>query len=180
MNAKQHLVENFGNPKSPVTFMGVNKLYIFYDKQIPVKEIKKFLSTQESYTLMRQKRKSKKGNYTIINFKRDQVQSDLVFVTKLASFNSDTSYLLCCIDSYTKRLWVEPLQDKTCESTMTGLKHIFERMGKLPHNFLSDRGLEFKCRLMKKLMSDYKIKQVFTKMKIKPALLREFKEPYKI
>ena len=161
-NPKQHLQKNLNNPSSPVSFLGVNKLYKFYDGSLTKKEIKSILSSKESYTLLRQKRKSKKYNYTISHCKRDTVQSDLVFVTSLAQFNRNVAYLLTVIDTYTKKLWVEGITDKTSESVMIGLKHIFERMGTLPANFVSDRGLEFKSKIMTKLMKKYKMNQAFT------------------
>lgn len=50
-SALSHLQKNYLNPKSGVSFGGVNRIYDFYDKVIPIKEIRKFLSKDNSYTL---------------------------------------------------------------------------------------------------------------------------------
>ena len=42
-SAISHLRKNYLNPKSGVSFSGVNKIYQFYDKVIPIKTIKNFL-----------------------------------------------------------------------------------------------------------------------------------------
>ena len=46
-----HLRKNYLNPKSGVSFSGVNRIYNFYDKVILIKEIKEFLSYDNSHTL---------------------------------------------------------------------------------------------------------------------------------
>ena len=50
-SALSHLQKNYLNPRSGVSFGGINRIYNFYNKVIPIKEIKKFLSKDNSYTL---------------------------------------------------------------------------------------------------------------------------------
>ena len=50
-SALSHLQKNYLNPKSGVSFGGVNRIYNLYNKVIPIKEIRKFLSKDNSYTL---------------------------------------------------------------------------------------------------------------------------------
>ena len=50
-SAISHLRKNYLNPKSGVSFGGVNRIYNFYNKVIPIETIKEFLSKDNSYTL---------------------------------------------------------------------------------------------------------------------------------
>ena len=51
-SALHHLRKNYLNPRSGVSFSGVSKIYNFYNKAIPIKVIKNFLSSDNSYTLL--------------------------------------------------------------------------------------------------------------------------------
>ena len=50
-SAIHYLRKSYLNPKSGVSFGGVNRIYNFYNKLIPIREIRKFLSKDNSYTL---------------------------------------------------------------------------------------------------------------------------------
>ena len=50
-SAIKYLQEEYFNPKSGVSFGGVSRVYNFHNKVMSMKEIKKFLSKDNSYTL---------------------------------------------------------------------------------------------------------------------------------
>ena len=50
-SAMNHLRNNYSNPSGKTSFADVNRLYNYYHKIIPVKDIKQFLSKDNSYTL---------------------------------------------------------------------------------------------------------------------------------
>ena len=82
-SALSHLQKNYLNPKSGVSFGGVNRIYNFYNKLIPIKEIRKFLSKDNSYTLHTKSFK-KRYNPSFIRYKGQQMQADLIDVTNLS------------------------------------------------------------------------------------------------
>ena len=82
-SAISHLQKNYLNPRSGVSFGGVNRIYNFYNKVIPVKEIRKFLSKDNSYTLHTKSFK-KRYNPSFIRYKGQQVQADLIDVANLS------------------------------------------------------------------------------------------------
>ena len=51
-SALSHLQKNYLNPKSGVSFGGVNRIYNFYNKLIPIKEIRNFLISFTGITLL--------------------------------------------------------------------------------------------------------------------------------
>jgi hypothetical protein len=79
-SALSHLKENWNNVGSPVGFLGVNKIYDFYDHVISVKLIKKVLSSFESHSLMSEVHIPNKQNATIAFYPRDAFQIDLFYV----------------------------------------------------------------------------------------------------
>ena len=74
-SALQHLRKNYLNPTSGVSFSGINRIYNFYNKVIPIKEIKEFLSADNSYTLHAKSFK-KHYNPSFIKYKGQQMQAD--------------------------------------------------------------------------------------------------------
>jgi len=50
-SAISHLKKNYANPKSGVSFGGISRIYDYYNKVIPLEQIRKFLSNNDSYTL---------------------------------------------------------------------------------------------------------------------------------
>ena len=101
-SAISHLRKNYLNPKSGVSFSGVNRIYKFYDKVIPIKTIKKFLSYDNSYTLHAKSYK-KRYNPSFIKYKGQQMQADLIDVGNLSNENGGTKFLLTIICSFTKK-----------------------------------------------------------------------------
>ncbi len=62
---------------------GVNKIYKFYNKVFPIKEIRKFLSKDNSYTF-HSKSFTKRYNPSFIRYKGQQMQAGLIDVTNLS------------------------------------------------------------------------------------------------
>ena len=63
--------------------MDDNRIYMFYDKIIPIKKIKEFLSKDDSYTL-HSKSFKKQYNPSFIRYKAQQIQADLIDVGNLS------------------------------------------------------------------------------------------------
>jgi hypothetical protein len=54
-----------------------------------------------------------------------QFDGDLIQLDSLARDNDNVKYLLCCVDVFTRKLYVRPLKNKTGKSIHAGLKDIF-------------------------------------------------------
>ena len=101
-SAISHLRKNYLNPKSGVSFGGVNRIYNFYNKVIPIKTIREFLSKDNSYTLHAKSFK-KRYNPSFIRYKAQQMQADLIDVGNLSQKNDGVKFLLTVICSFTKK-----------------------------------------------------------------------------
>lgn len=141
-SAISHLQKNYLNPRSGVSFGGVNRIYNFYNKVIPVKEIRKFLSKDNSYTLHTKSFK-KRYNPSFIRYKGQQVQADLIDVANLSQKNDDTKFLLNLICSFTKKAWMFPIKNKKSDIVLKAFKTFIKNVDKVPRNILMDAGTEF-------------------------------------
>lgn len=76
-NPEKHLKENYGKTSSIVSFMSPRKIYKFYEGRLKMKTILQFLSSSESYTLMKQERPRTVFNPTLTYGYRDLVQGSV-------------------------------------------------------------------------------------------------------
>ena len=72
----------------------------------------------------------------------------------LPTSHNGNKYVLVVIDSLTRFMEVEPIKDKTAESTIIGFTKIFTRRG-APMSLLCDNGLEFRNQYLKDLMKSF-------------------------
>ena len=80
-----HLEENYHSSNSPVAYLSILKLYNFYNKILPVSEIKRSLATSESYTQLSPERRSNFFEETMAFSPNDVIQFDLGALQKLCS-----------------------------------------------------------------------------------------------
>jgi len=131
---------------SPAFFTGIDALYREARKRnldITRRRVKEFLEEQHSYT--RHKR-------AIRNFKRLPIlapglhthwQSDLADMQMISKENNDYNYILVCIDVLSRKLYAEPLRNKTGECMKKAFDVIFERSEYIPWRILTDQGKEY-------------------------------------
>jgi hypothetical protein len=89
----------------------------------------------------------------------DSFQIDLMDMSNLASRNKNVNFLLCAIDIFSRKAWVEPLKNKTNESVTTAMSKILDKQ---KCNIIeSDLGSEFVSKQFRKLMTDHKIQIIY-------------------
>ena len=88
---EKHLVENYTNVKSHVSYLSPRKVYLHYKKRLPMKKINEILEKKEAYTLLKPEGKLKVHSPTLSYYPGDMVQGDLFFVNKLAEYNDNTN-----------------------------------------------------------------------------------------
>jgi hypothetical protein len=90
----------------------------------------------------------------------DQWDVDLMYMTKFSKYNRGNNFILVAIDIFSKFVWLRPLKDKRGESEMKALKSIFAE-GRSPSRKRTDKGQEFRSRLVKSLLRQRRIEHVF-------------------
>ena len=152
--------------RSPVSFSGFYKLYNKIKKdrlfKVTPKELKKWLSMQESYT----------SHHPVVrNFRRPRVlafslnyqwDGDTAFMVKYKDYNDGYSYFAVFIDIFSRFLYTYPLKTLSgSEMTKTFKKLILEE-GIKPKKLRTDQGSEYKNKEFKRLLEQEKIDHIFT------------------
>ena len=136
----RHLRENYHNPDSVISYMSPGNLYKIYQGRLYMKDIKKYLTSSESYTLTRRTRRPEMYNDTLAWYPYEIIQCDLIQIDSLSEYNEGIKYLLCSLDCYSRHLNIEALENKSCAKVTKALEKIIQRLPSVPRIVSSDRG----------------------------------------
>ena len=100
--------ENYLDPEHPTAFSSPGNLKRYYGNRYGTKPILETLQHIDGYTLHREFKKPRLTNPFYFFKKRQQIQMDLIDVSRLKKDNLNVTFLLCAIDSFTKYAWVRP------------------------------------------------------------------------
>ena len=158
--AIQELKTNYTRIGHPIAFSNAKTIYDFFKKAIPVKEIKQFLSSVNTYTLHRENRKKASAYIPMFAFKaRDLVEIDLIDMQFFSPKQNDhVRYLLLAIDTFTKAIFIEPLVNKKSDAVLEAFRKIHHRMtsdGNRIRAICSDLGAEFINRKFRSYLNEW-------------------------
>jgi hypothetical protein len=149
----------YTDPKHPGAFTGADKFYRSQSENSR-KQIKKFLSAQEAYTLHKPVRYRIQRNRVVVSSIDSLWDIDLMQMTSYREDNDSYSFILVCIDILSHFLWTRALKTKTAAEVTAAFKDIFSEARK-PRKIRSDRGGEFTNSLLQKLFKKEKIGHFF-------------------
>jgi hypothetical protein len=130
---------------NPLTgFQGLDKLYQkakLVDKKITKKKVKEWLQAQETDQITKQEKKTKRIFNSIVSPSvKNNFQVDIMYLPNPTQ--NKFKYLLTCIDVFSRKAFVEPINTKTAQSALLGFQQILSRSGN-PKNLNVDAGGEF-------------------------------------
>ncbi|KAL3125605.1 hypothetical protein niasHT_005492 [Heterodera trifolii] len=134
---------------SPVAFTSVEPLLREAQKTQPKInriDVQNYLATQRTYTLHRQAKRRYRRLPTLAPGLHTEWQADLAIFDRLAKQNSGYKYLLVCIDTLSRQVFVEPVKTKTSANMIIAFGRIFKRSKYIPWKVLTDQGKEFTAR----------------------------------
>lgn len=142
---------------------------------------KKFLQTQDVYTLNRHVSRKFKRNHYMVNYINDLWQMDLADVSAHAKENEGYKYLLTIIDVLTKYAFVKPLRNKNALTVVKALREVLDSGRGQPKVISSDKGKEFKNTHMTSLLKTRGIEQQFvlTSSPFKASIIEIFNKTLK-
>lgn len=145
MNSRdsKRLAKIFNDPGNPAGFSTIDKLWRAVNKSIPKINIKKWLESQNAYTLHRPIRKRFKRNRFSVTNIDDLWQADLNDLKSLSKDNDGYIYILTVIDVFSKFAWGVPLYRKTGVEITNAFEKIFKSSGRKPVHLQTDKGKEF-------------------------------------
>jgi transposase InsO family protein len=169
----EKILQDYTTPGHPIAYSGVQNVYNYYNRQVPLLRIRKLLSGNEGYTLHKEFHNQQR-NITYKHFKRYQFQMDLVEVQHLAAKNDGIRYLLNCIDIFTRYAFVRPLKDKSAATVLNAFKTVLAEAKTYPYMIVMDKGTEFSNNTFKAFCSKNNIKLINPQASVHAAFIERF------
>ncbi|KAL3093266.1 hypothetical protein niasHS_005161 [Heterodera schachtii] len=146
---RRHLKFLYKDLSSPVAFTSVEPLLREARKSQPKinrADVQNYLASQRTYTLHRQAMRRYRRLPTLAPGLHTEWQADLAIFDRLAKQNRGYKYLLVCIDTLSRQVFVEPVKTKTSTNIIIAFGRIFKRSKYIPWKVLTDQGNEFTAR----------------------------------
>ena len=166
--------------KNESSFSGIDNFYKSIKKIYPKakkSEVKKWLLSQNSYTLHRQKTNKFSRNKVIVSGIDDTWQIDLCDMRALKKENEDFSWILTIIDVFSKKAWAFKLKNKKALTVLEPLKSLMDT--RKPKRVHCDEGNEFLNSDCKKYMEKNGINLYVTRSDLKASIIEKFNRTLK-
>ena len=146
--------------------------------KVSLNQVRKWLMSQEAYTVHRPARKKYLRNRTVAGGIDDIWQMDLVDLSKLSRFNGGIHYLITCIDVFSKYAWAIGLKNKTGDAVLKGFQQIL-KSGRTPNKIHTDKGKEFINSKFKKFLEEKNIHLYSLNSELKASVVERFNRTLK-
>ena len=181
-NLNERINELYFNPEFPASLSSLGKFYTEAKKVIKNlkrSDLKRWAQQSPTYTIHKSARK-KFNRERIMTMYIDYLwEIDLVDVARLKEFNDGYTFLLVCIDTFSKYAWVRPLKRKTGKETNDAFMSILKDSGRKPVKIRYDQGTEFKNKHFQKLLRDEEIIGYEAINDTKAAIIERFNRTFK-
>ena len=161
-----YLQEIYYDTRHPASFSSIEKLYNYKkfnsNKKISRKDIKIWLSKQESYTAHRPVRRRFKRPRVLAFYKNYQWDTDMANMIKYKKQNDGYGYFAVFIDIFTRFLYTQAMKSLTGHEMVTVMEKFFERSQDQPYILRSDQGSEYVNREVGIFFKKEKVKHVYT------------------
>lgn len=175
LNAEQdkYLRKIYYNPSNPASYGGINRLYKHVKKdgrmRISKGRIKRWLAEQDVYTKFRPIRTEFKRLPIYSSSIGYQWEADLIDMNKYKKENENYTFILLCIDTFSKKVWTKPLKTKNGKEVAQAFDEIFKE-NKAPRNLRTDKGTEFRNSHVREVFDKYNVNFFTTQNETKCAI----------
>lgn len=99
---------------------------------------------------------------------------DLIDISQLKQYNDNVTFLLAVIDCYSKKAWIEPMENKSAKTSLRVITKVINNMHPKPISVLFDRGTEFKNAQVRKFLEESQIKIIHPSSETKAPHVERF------
>lgn len=174
---QQTLSDLYYNPQDSSGLGSLKRLSTAVKKKLPAHEstVKHWLSSQDTYTLHRKALKKFKRRRIVVNGMEDQLQADLIDMSKFKQVNDGYTFILSIIDVFSKKAWAIPLRSKSgVEVAEAFSKFLTEKRFR---TLQVDKGREFLNKHVKDVLQKHKVKWFTTENEdIKAAVVERWNQ----
>ena len=154
MHMEQTIMELFYKPE-----LGLSSATKLYQKLkndgITLKQIKDFLTKQESFQISKRVTKPKSYIPIIAYAPNDMLQVDILDFSNMSSTNSNFKYYLVAIDIFTRAAFIVPVKTKTTTDVIDAMSKIINKFH--PNEIETYPGSEFISRKMNELLTKHNV-----------------------
>lgn len=169
------------NTSHPAGYSSIDKLTKAMRGKMSKEDVKKWLQSQETYTVHKPvQRKFPRNKYILSNI-NELWQADLSDMRSYSKYNNGFNYILCVIDVFSKYAFVRPMKKKNSETVKQCLKSIFIEAKTTPRHIQSDKGSEFISKDVQKYIKSKNINYYTTNNPdIKASIVERFQRTLKM
>jgi transposase InsO family protein len=149
------LKRRYETPGDPLYMAAIQTIKDHYKSSLSIGAIRNFLAKSRVYTMHYEFKRPIHNPYYIRRL-RQMIQIDLTEVSKISEYNKGYKFILVAIDCFSRKVWARLLKNKTAEEVLSKMKSILKETGGV-ESIVSDRGMEFLNKKMKKFLSDSNI-----------------------
>lgn len=162
MKSKRQILDHFYKdihfPSAYTSLIPLYKEAVKIRGDISKNDVQKYLESQQTYTLHRRAVRRYPTLPTLAPGLHTEWQADLAVFDRISRKNRGYKYLLVCIDTLSRQIFVEPVKGKSAPNMVKAFDRIFTRPGiHIPWKIKTDQGKEF---LAKKVQEYFKGKEV--------------------
>lgn len=163
------MLQRYTNPPLPEAFSGTGN--VARQNDISQRRAAHILARDEAYTLHRRFRRPALKNPYYTMYLRQFAQMDLIDKRNLARDNDGYSYILTCIDCFSRKLFARKLLSKDSKHVVPAMRSILDEMGQRPEQILADRGSEMKSAAMRRLLQQENITLMHPSSEVKAGII---------
>jgi hypothetical protein len=152
---QQRVIDAYVTPGHPTAFSTPQRVSKHFN--ISLSKAKEILEHVEGYTLHREYKQPNFYNPYYVHGRREQVQGDLIDVSRISRENEGNTFLLVLIDIFTKKLWVYPIKRKDRINMTAAMTLWLNAIDRPPRKLMTDRGLEFTNRPVQALLRSHNV-----------------------
>lgn len=164
----------------PAGYGSIDKLAKAMKNKMSKDEVKKWMQSQETYTLHKPvNRKFPRNKYILSNF-NELWQADLSDMRTYSKYNDGYNYILCVIDVFSKYAFARPMKNKNSETIKHCFDSIFIEANTTPRHIQSDKGTEFVSKDVQRYFKNKNINYYTTNNPdIKASIVERFQRTLK-
>jgi hypothetical protein len=154
LNIDKYLTKLYYTPEFPGSFSSADKLWRHVKTRrdtprgLTRSVISKWLIKQDVHTIHKQPSQKFMREKIIVGGIGEMGESDLLDLSMLKKDNNNNSFVLVCIDAFSKYIWLRPLKNKSGIEVKNAFEDIFTSV-KPPARCHTDKGGEYSNQIVK-------------------------------
>ena len=166
------LTSLYTDPSKPSSFSSVHNLYFYAKKIFPeirLKDVQDFLTRSKTYTKFKKPVFKGPRRKVFVAYPNETWQCDTAELQSLKKQNSNFSYILFCLDQFSRYLYARPYKTKNNAETIEVFSSIVAEAGTAPEFCFTDKGTEM--NFMNNAFAKFEVKRYHVNSPLKAQMV---------